>query len=260
MKWLTILVAFALQCQSATVVFDFYGATPSTLNTGLIAYWQLGEASGSRADVEPTGTAQNLTDNNTVTQTTGKLGNAAFFTAANNEYLSHADSADLSVGDIDFTITAWFKATTLIGDSTIASHWSVSPSQQRAWRLFFNSTLGKMEFDVSPDGIVSTTRTAITAGLPSTNVWYFIAAWHDSVSNTINISINNGGVDSSSHSTGVKDSTATFDIGARGASSDEWDGAIDDVGFWKKVLTPAELTELYNSGNGKQCACPFAPP
>lgn len=259
MKWPLFFLAFALQCQSATVVYDFFGQTPSTLNDGLIAYWQLGEASGTRADVEPTGTSQDLTDNNTVTQVAGKIGNAAYFTQADSEYLSHADSADLSVGDIDFTIAGWFNATSLLVNGTIASHWSVTPSNQRSWRLWYHSAIGKMEFEVSDDGTATVARPATTFGLPATNTWYFIAAWHDSVANTINISINNGTVNSTSHSTGVFDSNSIFDLGARGAGADCFDGAVDAVAFFKKVLTPAELTELYNSGVGKQC-CPFPPP
>ena len=42
-------------------------------------YWQLGEASGTRAD---TYLDNDLDDNNTVTQAVGKVGNAAQFTAA----------------------------------------------------------------------------------------------------------------------------------------------------------------------------------
>ena len=71
--------------------------TTCTLPTNLIAYWKLDEASGTRNDSKG---ANHLTDNNTVTQAVGKVGNAAQFTLANSEYLSIADNADLSAGDI----------------------------------------------------------------------------------------------------------------------------------------------------------------
>jgi hypothetical protein len=257
-KWTLFLLVISVRCQAATIVFDFFGQTPSTLNDDLIAYWQLGEASGTRADVEPTGTTQNLTDNNTVGQVAGIIGNAAFFVAADSRYLSHVDSADLSTGNIDFTIAGWFKATSLDVDSTLASQW-LATGNQRSWRLWFHSAIGKMEFEVSDDGVTASAAVASSFGLPSTNVWHFIAGWHDSVNNTINISINNGLPTTLSYALGTFDSTGTFDLGARGAGTNPWDGALDAFGFWKKVLTGSELTELYNLGNGKQC-CPFDPP
>ena len=38
----------------------------------------------------------------------------------------------------------------------------------------------------------------------------------------------------------------------------QFDGSLDEVGFWSRVLTPTELTDLYNSGNG--LTYPFLPP
>jgi len=48
-----------------------------------------------------------------------------------------------------------------------------------------------------------------------------------------------------------------FRIGATTASNNTtavnfFSGQIDAVGIWNRVLTPTEITELYNSGNGKQ--------
>jgi len=32
----------------------------------------------------------------------------------------------------------------------------------------------------------------------------------------------------------------------------EWDGVIDELGIWDRVLSASEVTELYNSGSGFQ--------
>src|SRR5262252_1520277 len=88
----------------------FSDSTSSTISqTNLISYWKLDEVSGSRVDTKGTNT---LTDNNTVTSTTGIINNAASFAAASSEYLSLASNATVQTGDIDFTITAWVKMTT----------------------------------------------------------------------------------------------------------------------------------------------------
>lgn len=228
---------------------------PSSLNTGLIAYWALEEGSGVRGDDEPTGTPQDLTDNNTVTSVAGINGNAAYFTEANAEHLSHVDSADLSVGNIDFSVTAWCKGTTLNGNAVIVSHYKQS-SSHRAWRLWFNSAIGKYAFTVSNDGAATADVNATVFGTPPTNVFHFVAAWHDSVANVIGISVNDGTPNTLAYALGVFDAPAAFYIGGRDPGSDLWDGAIDEVAFFKKVLTSAEITELYNGGAGKFC-CPF---
>ena len=76
----------------------------AALADNLVAYWKLDEASSTRNDSVGT---NHLTSNNSVGQATGKLNYAANFVAANSQYLSIADNADLSVGDIDFTVSAW---------------------------------------------------------------------------------------------------------------------------------------------------------
>lgn len=255
MRWIAIaLVLFgSLDLQPATILINHY-RFGSSLNTSLIAYWKLDEASGTRADSEPTAPTHNLTDNNTVTSTTGVIGNAAFFVAANAESLSETDTADISVGDIDFAISCWVKITAL-GSMTAASQYDAT-GNQRSWRLGYNGANGRFEFTVSNDGSATRVAVADTFGAPATNVFYFLYGFHDSVNNLVGISVNNGALDTTSHTLGVFNSTADFSIGKDGAATRFWDGAIDGVAFWKKVLTATEVTALYNSGSGRTC-CPF---
>jgi len=227
-------------------------AGPSSLNTNLISYWKLEEASGARADSEPTGTAQNLTDNNTVTSNPGTIGDAAQFDSGNQEYLSRADSTNLSTGDIDFTIAGWFYLDSNNADMRMLGK---TGSGQMEYYILFNSNTGRFEFHVSNNGTADVALSADNGPLfPFLSTWYFIVCWHDSVNNTINISVDDGTPDSASHTTGVFDGTADFRIG--GFTGAYFNGRADEVGFWKKVLSAPERTELYNGGAGKTC-CPF---
>jgi len=71
----------------------------------LVAFWELEEVSGTRVDAHG---ANDLTDNNTVASTTGKVGNCADFEASNSESLSIADNAALSMGvNQSFTVNCW---------------------------------------------------------------------------------------------------------------------------------------------------------
>jgi hypothetical protein len=75
--------------------------------------------------------------------------------------------------------------------------------------------------------------------------------WHDSVNNVICITVNDGAVSSLAHTIGVQKNTVPFGIGARPTDPQSLNGQVDELGFWKRVLTPAERTALYNGGAGK---------
>lgn len=217
------------------------------LTDNLVAFWELEEASGTRVDA--TGRGNDLTDNNTVLQGTGKVGNCADFELSNSEYLSRADNADLSVGDIDFTIAAWVKLESLVADAAIVAKGGVN---DLSYGLDVNSGTTKFRFRVSSAaGFTNLTGVdATTFGVVSETVWYFVVAWHDATANTINIQVNDGTVDSTSYSAGSYDGSAEFRIGAFDFYGAYWDGLIDQVGLWKRTLTSGERTSLYNGGSG----------
>ena len=70
----------------------------------------------------------------------------------------------------------------------------------------------------------------------------FLCAWHDSVANTINIQVNNGTINTVSHSVGVQDSNGVFRLGE--ISGNYLNGRLDGVGVWKRVLTQSERAYL----------------
>lgn len=75
----------------------------------------------------------------------------------------------------------------------------------------------------------------------------------DAAGDTANIQVNNGTPDSAATSgTAPNTSAAEFRIGAREYAGFEgyFDGLIDQVGIWKRVLTAQERTDLYNAGAG----------
>lgn len=230
--------------QQATISYGS-AAAPSTLLTGLVAFWKLEEASGTRVDEVG---SNDLTDNNTVTQATGKVGNAAQFTAANSESLSIADNADVSMGaGVQFTIAGWFY---LDNKSTYRHAWAKWESGvQFEYRLLYNVDTDKFEFWVSSDGSGFSTVTATSFGSPSTATWYFIMCRYDGTN--ISISVNDGTVNNTAFTADVFNGTQAFRLGSK-TGGDYWDGRIDAVGLWKRALTTAEVTEFYNAGNGRE--------
>jgi hypothetical protein len=251
MKWLlTILILIAPFTQAQLTVRNpayvallntrgAAGGGSSTLLTDLAAYWKLDEASGTRVDSYSN--AQDLTDNNTVTSTTGKQGNAARFAVASSEYLSRADSTTLSVSD-SFTFAFWIRTTTDQATSGFVekeNEYKVSKSGA--------DNIGFTVFDS-----VSGTTGAVDLGTTINNAtWYHVVATYDHSDKKARVYVNNGSeaLASTALSNGPKDAAGNFYMGIDTAAG-WYDGDLDEVGFWKRVLTPTERTTLYNSGNG----------
>lgn len=211
----------------------------SPLLNGLISHWKLNESSGTRADSHG---GLDLGDINTVGQAAGKLGNSASFIAGNEEALSVGDTPDHSMGDIDFTIAlwVWFDA---ISSTGLAGKWATDSLEYLAYCDGTN-----LRFLVSDDG-VSTVSVTNSQSL-STGTWYFFVAWHDASANTINLSVNNNTPASAAHSTGVYAGNASFYLGRNEEGLTYLSGRLDSVSIWKRLLTAAERTQLYNSGAG----------
>ena len=223
-------------------------AGPAANNPGtsnLVAYWQLGETSGTRNDSAGT---NHLTDNNTVLYSaSGIKGNAADFERDNSESLSIASNANLVLGDIDFTIFGWVYAESLTDFQTIVAKRNDSTLPE--YQMYYEA--GKIKFLISDS---SNTGTFISADTPTISVgaWYFVVAWHNSVANTLNIQVNNGTVYTSNSPVTPRTNTWIFRLGAQQTTAAGfWDGLIDEFGIYKKVLSTEERAWLYNSGTGR---------
>lgn len=228
------------------LIADLSTSAPIPLWTNLTSWWTLDEASGNRSDSKGSNT---LTDTNTVMSVGGKKSAAGMFVKANSERLTIADNASLSVGDIDFYIAAWVYPTLDDGASqhTIAA--KAAGSGNRAWYLYIDWAANQAKFRVFDATDASTTVTASTFGNLSINTWYFIEAIHDSVNNQVTIAVN-GTSTSASHTTGSRDDSGPFQLGAANGAS-LFDGYIDEALFAKYIPTSAERAWLYNGGTGR---------
>jgi len=224
-----------------------------SLLTSLISYWKLDEENGVRNDAHG---SNNLTDNNTVLFGTGKIENAADFESDNTEYLSHVDNAGLSVGDIDFTFAAWVNLESL-SDRAIITKTATVGNTDTEYAIYYSNSSSRFRFQVSNGAGTGVTLVGTSSGAISTSTWYYVIAWHDAAANEVYIQVNNGTVDSASYSAGSFDGSNSFNISSyNNGTGWLFDGLIDEVGFWKRILTSQERSNLYNSGNG--LAYPFS--
>ena len=222
------------------------GAPASSLLTDLVAHWKLDEVGGTRNDSHG---SSHLSEVGLPTGVVGKIGNAVSLNGSTMA-LSCADNADLSMGDVDFTVAAWVQlASTPVGDMYALGK-GVIGAHTHEYLLGYAGSNGELRFMVA-DSLSSGSISASTFGPVSTSTWYFVVAWHDASADTINIQINDGTVDSDSYADGSFDSSDAFAIGRPGGTAGNyWNGLIDSVSVWRRVLTAGERTQLYNSGSG----------
>lgn len=223
------------------------GASPVLL-ANLVSFWSLEEASGSRADAHGSNA---LADNNTVTNAAGKVGNAASFAAASSEYLSIADNASFTV--TSFTWLLWIYTGTL--DTTF--RFAVTKDTggaNREYGVGKDDSKRAYAFCFNQAGSVVERRS--TPAL-SDNTWYLLEIYYDSVAQLFGLRINDGAVAVQvpvALTAPIRDTSAALNIGRLGSGSGYWNGLVDQVGMWSRVLTTAERTWLYNSGNGRSYA------
>lgn len=226
------------------------GSVPSSLLTGLISYWKLDEVSAGVAPVTRVDSvvvsANDLTDTNNTPSGTGIISNGASFTSVSSQQLSRVSNASLRTGDIDFTVSCWLNLSVAITSTTLVIGKTTSLiAANTEWSIRGNGVTN-VRLQVS-DGATLTSVVNPTVLTPS--VWYFIVIYHDSVNNIISISINNGIPVTAAYSAGILINGSSLFFGGSVATT-FLNGILDEIGFWKRILTPAEITSLYNAGSG----------
>lgn len=242
--WLALIsahLAAVLDICGQTVVINSFrhagaGGGGETLATDLVAHWKLDEASGTRADSHG---SFDLTDNNTVTSGAGLLGDAAEFVAANTEFLNRLsiDSTDLVLGDFDWTFALWVRAGSLSSASGLIT-WG-SPGVDMGLRAA--ATTGGISIRTA-----SGNHSASAA--ISTGTWALLVVWFDAANDLIWLQMNDGTAESFAQAT-VASAATEFRLG-RSEFSQMFDGRIDSVSVWRRLLDSSERSDLYNAGAG----------
>lgn len=222
--------------------------TPATtLLEDLKVWWNL-------SSVNATFSSNNLTNVNTTTFSTGKVGNASYHVRASNQNLSIADNDDVSLGDRDWTIAGWFYLDNITNVQTILSKRNATTSTNNEFTLIFNTTGAKLEFYQFNSG--TTANAALqSSGTISATTWYYYIIWHNNTDNKLYMQVNGGTVSEVALTVVPYDGASSFRIGTQQTTNTvSQDGRNDEVAIWHRVLTADERTYLYNSGTGRTYA------
>ena len=205
----------------------------ATLTNGLVSYWTLDEASGTRADSVG---SNDLTDNNTVGNVAGVFNDAANFISANSESLLR--SSQITDWQGEWTIATWFK------QSTEQNHELISIDSNL--RIFVNSSDIRVYLNGFPEPIQSFS--------PTTDWHFLIVTKEDAGGGSWDYGISIDGstlaIDASLHAQ-LGSSGSVFWVGRYfGSAINFFDGLVDELGVWSRVLTIDERTDIYNGGAG----------
>ena len=235
-----ILLSVLLVCFDPTY-------SQSGIDSGLVACWEMDEPSGPRADSV---SYAHLTDNNTVNSITGLLSVSGNYISANSEYLSIKTTAAplLNPGtNGSYTIASWvyLKNTFTTGRSPVFGKFNSISAIDFA--VYPNASLGTWVF-VSYD--TTPTPHSIYGDNYNLDVWELVVAYYDNSAQVIGFSTNGQAATTLSH-TSQRNSGTDIWIGRDTGTYAE--AYIDTTAYWNRVLSAAEITELYNSGLGMSC-------
>jgi hypothetical protein len=233
-----------------------YAATLSrpANNLGLVGYWSFNEGSGTQAG-DFSGNGNNGTLTNGPTWVNGRFGKALLFDGSTQ----HINWSSPLVTAAPFTVCAWFKADQLAttkGDEMQiwTSSDTVGGGSLKWFSMRIDDAVGnedKVQVVTRQDGTIASfyTTSAITA-----QKWHH-ACYVEIASNSreVYLDAGNKGTDSTSVTpTGVD----TTNVGILQTDQvptyfDPFDGIIDEVRIYNRVLTATEIAALYQSGSAK---------
>jgi hypothetical protein len=223
---------------------------PANINGGLAAYYDFEDTTGNLLD--NVGSNDLTETGGTIASATGLVSNGRDFELGDTEWFEAADAAWNSITG-NLTVNVWANPESLASDGAVVAKYAFSAGG-RAWRIYYHQLTNRWRVDASSDGSAGTTLEATTYGAVSTSTWVMLTFRHRN-GNNIGITVNAGTEDTTAFTGGIFDATTTFIVGSDNTGIGEWfDGLIDELGIWNRVLSDAEVEWLYNSGSGRAYA------
>jgi len=216
--------------------YIFGGSTPPPVCSGatisltdLAAYYKFDANSN-----DSSGNGLNGTNFNSPTYTSGKYDNALTLNGT-SQYVSVADSALLEGSSGNISVFGWINITDFASDGN--QHLASKFTASNGWRLVVRS------FDILVT--IGGTNVGRGSGVP-TGTWTHIGFTKTGTTCKIYQNGSQVGADATVGTTLANAEAMT--IGRRNNGADGYvKGQIDDVSVWQRVLTPTEISDLYNS-------------
>lgn len=219
----------------------------------VMAYYKFDETTGLVA-ADSNGSAHPGAITEASINQVGKIGQAYDFNYSARVIPATESDFDLFTTTGSWTITFWEKPTnrTTTATDNVAISKYTSASDIGILTMQRSGDSNKLKVQLATNGSnYAQYRADTTTPLQDGSTWYFVVI--RSTSGVINVKIND--VNQALTKTGSGtfsggNSANPMHIGTSDANNNGFFGRIDEVGFFNKALSDAELTSLYNSGTG----------
>ena len=196
----------------------------------------------------------NLT-NNGATNTTGKIGSAYNFINSETDWM---ESSASRANDNERTFSSWIKLSSDIINSgtdnpVIVARGNNSQDMRGDEMAMVTLSGNNALCYASRSGIYSCDSSGtinITSG-----VWHYLAVTFKDDTNDLRFFVDGVNTANASYSTSPNTNFLKVIVGAEGHYTDtrrKFNGVIDEVGIWSRILTYSEISDLYNDGSGIQ--------
>ena len=229
-----------LTAEERTSLFNFgngkkYADLTTAEKVGLVSYWNLDEASGTRVDSHG---SNDLTDNNTVGSVINAGdamdGAAAIFVSGNSESLSVTTPSALAA-NADKTLALWTKSPGVGTYALLQVAAGLGSSSPYLYLQHAGEALKAYAGGNYTDAVAC-----------SANTWHLVIYTYEHATTTHKLY-----VDAASATRVAANSNSSDSLYLGNGFAGYLTGSIDEVAIWNRVLTEDERTELYNAGAGK---------
>lgn len=221
------------------------GTPASSLLTGLVAYWKFEEASGN-ARADWTGRGNTLAeDGGAVARTTGVK---SFATVLASGFLSRANTADVQLGNFDFTLAAWFQMASDHVARTCIFMGKFLFGGERGYR-FQCVDDGTIRFIACANGTDYTEHNSDATY--SNTAWNLAVVRYNATTDALRVYLN--GVEKSFvWADGIfATPSIKFCVGAdTDGAGNQSNHTQDESAIWTRYLTDQEVAAFYNGGLG----------
>ncbi len=213
------------------------------ISDGLVAYWKMDEIVTPTFDHSGYGNHCTWVNSPTTSNQTPDVDyvNPASleFDQADTDHLDCGSDESLNLTEA-ITVTAWVNPGTPLNAETIIVTRANSTGSTTDWRFMaqgYTAGGGEWGFRVSPLVTESNANTALSSG-----TWYHLAVTYDR--QTVRLYLN-GVPDGTSSKTAALGATQPIKIGRGiGGAQEHYDGLIDEVRIYNRVLSATEITRL----------------
>ncbi len=240
------------------------GTTNYVNDANCIGAWFMNSSTSDETDQTGNGNTLSVTSGDTIptsaTVPSGYSGTSRDVERDDSEGMNQADGngTDIS-GNQDFSIVAWIKIETGADTSVIVGKYYTGTSN-RQYQIVYRSTDDALCGYVSSDGSTYSKAIGGTSTVDDGN-WHHIAMVfdYDAGGSTLTLyldgSVDSNGADNpKSHTGGIYDGAAYFSVGCASDASGGYvfgtgfDGLLDEVAIFDRVLSLAEIQAIKNNG------------